>query len=392
MRSDSRFFVEDPERYLVEVESEGESEAIDLNRMAALETTVLFQEVDNPAIRSGLAGEEGLVDGTNYLGREVKTAYGQVEGGFGWVVVAEQEREELGQPSSDLTRDALVVTAIFIVVVTFVAVGWANLFVSPLRSVSAALVRVSDGSTFTAIPRRGAREFRQLAASIDDMVVVLAQRTGAATRAVAHKVETLRVLLPPSAIARINDGSRRLVETSRQATVVALSFPGIDAIVSEESRERRREIINAIVDEADALAELNGLQRVKVGSDRYFAVCGTETPYLDHAQRGISFASQLRAELIRYAADEDLDIGMQAGIDSGSVTVGLIGESRLVYDLWGEAVDNASLLSRAAPDGDILITEATNERSSTAVVPFEVPNLDDDAYRLETPTVHGVTT
>jgi class 3 adenylate cyclase len=392
MRSDSRFFLEAPEAYVAQVEAIGNTEQIDLNRMEALNTTVLFQEVDSPAIRSALAGEDDIVEGTNYLDQDVVTAYQQLPDTLGWVVVAEVGRSELTQPAVDLTNEATVVAAVFIVLITFLAVAWSNVFVGPLRSISAALQRVSGGSPFMSVPRRGTREFRQLAASIDDMVIVLAQRTGEATRAIAHKVEILRVLLPPAAIARINEGSRKLVETSRQATVVAMSFPGINAVALSVSQQRRREIINEIIDEADALAELNGLQRIKVGAERYFAVCGTDTPYLDHAQRSVTFAFQLREEMERYAHDEGLDIGITAGIDSGSVTVGLIGDSRLVYDLWGEAVDNASLLARAGDRGQILIADSTKDRVSVEATPAGVEGVGQDVYSVEPSKVREVST
>jgi class 3 adenylate cyclase len=391
MRSNSRLLLESPASYFSQVEATGGTDEVDLNRMRALETSVLFQEVDSPAIRSALAGEEGVVDGSNYLDQEVVTSYRQLPDAFGWVIVSEEEREEFEQPISDFNREATVLAAVFIVLLTFVAVAWSNWFVTPLRAISAGLERVSDGSPFAAIPRRGAREFRALAASIDDMVVVLARRTGAATRAVAHKVELLRVLLPPAAVARINEGSRNLVETSRQATVAAITFPGMNAISADVSTERRREIINAIIDEADALAELNGLQRVKVGADRYYAVCGTETPYLDHAERALTFCLQLREEMREYAQEEHLELAMKAGVDSGSVTVGLVGDSRLVYDLWGEAVDVASRLVQAADDWDVLIAAATAERTSAGAAPVSVDGLEQDAFRVDLARVPGTT-
>jgi class 3 adenylate cyclase len=76
---------------------------------------------------------------------------------------------------------------------------------------------------------------------------------------------------------------------------------------------------------------------------------------------------------------------MSAGIDSGPVTVGLIGDTRLVYDLWGEAVDSASMLARIAQSGEILMTKATRDRTSIGSVQVDAPGLGElEAYRVTT--------
>ena len=383
MRSISRFYVEDPDEYLSRVEEIGDVDSIDLNRMAALDTTVLFQSVDTEAVRAGLSGEEGVVEGVNYLDEEVVTAYEPLPSEFGWLLVTEVGRAELLQPVSDLNRQAVVITAIFVVLITFLAVSWANWFVSPLRRISAALHRVAEGSSLVSVPQSGAREFRRLAVSIDDMVTMLDRRTAASTRAIANKVETLRALLPPSAVNRINEGSRQLVETSQQASVAAVTISGLAEIAADLTPDRRREIINMFVDEADALADLNGLERVKMTGDGYYAVCGTGSPYLDHTQRTLIFTAQLRDALARYGEENDLAISMNAGVDSGTVTVGLIGDTRLVYDLWGEAVDNATMLSRIAQGGEILMTRAARDRTSISTDQIDAPALGDlEAYRM----------
>ncbi len=54
-------------------------------------------------------------------------------------------------------------------------------------------------------------------------------------------------------------------------------------------------------------------------------------------------------ELIEDLVEADGAISMSAGVDSGPVTVGLTGGSRLVYDAWGSTVRNATDLARLGP-------------------------------------------
>jgi hypothetical protein len=96
--------------------------------------------------------------------------------------------------------------------------------------------------------------------------------------------------------------------------------------------------------------------------DTYFAVCGVETPYLDHAPRSVRFAFEVRAEVRRFAEENDLDLDVSGGVDAGPVTVGLIGNARLIYDLWGETAEHAVAIAGLAGDGEILVTDDVRDR------------------------------
>ena len=56
---------------------------------------------------------------------------------------------------------------------------------------------------------------------------------------------------------------------------------------------------------------------------------------------------------------EASNLGSVIGIHSGSVTVGMAGGSRLVYDVWGRAVSVAHRLARSGSDGQILASSDT---------------------------------
>jgi len=364
MRSDSRSFVESPTEYLDRIEELGNVSEADRNHMVSLGTTILFQEIDSAAVRSALDGESGLVSGTSHLGEEVYSTYSPVVSElFGWALLFEQERAEFDEPFVSFVRDSLVVTVIFVIFITFVAVAWANSFVRPLPIISAALVRIREGDDDVSIPARGAREFRALASALDHMIVELDSRKQAVTAALAAKVEVLQTLLPPVAAERVGRGDRRLVDTVPQATVVVLILKGLDDVFKNHDTESNRDFVHTVVDEIDSLAARNGLERVRLSGDAYYAVCGVGTPHVDHASRTVTFAFQARTAVDRIARANGLHLGVSAGINSGSVTTGLIGGSRLVYDLWGGTVEDAYLVARATGFGDIVVTKSTRDRT-----------------------------
>jgi len=363
MRSDSRAFVEDPSAYLLHVDELGLATAEEQNQMRALGTTVLFQDVDSTAVRAALQGETGFVSDTSYLGEEVYTAYQPLESEeFNWVILAEQGRTEVDAPVSDYVRGNVLLTTVIVVALTFFAVAWASSFVNPLRAISSALQRIQAGSDDTVVPSRGAREFRVLSGHLNAMVENLSSRKQAVADALAKKTSVLVALLPPTVADAVVGGDRRLVETVPHASVVVLVADGLDELFRSRDTDANRKLMHSIVDLADEVAAVNGLERVKVMGDTYHAVCGVDTPYLDHAPRAVRFASDVRAEVRRLARENGLDLDISGGVDTGPVTVGLIGNARLIYDLWGETAEHATVLSGLAAPGEVLVTKDVRDR------------------------------
>ncbi len=231
MRSDSRAFLEDPEAYLARVDEIDAATAVEQNQMAALNTTVLFQDVDSPAVRAALRGESGFVADTSYLGEAVYTAYQSVDSeSFRWAILVQQDRATVDAPVNEYVRGNLLLTTVIVIALTFFAVAWASSFVNPLRAMSSALVRIRDGDEHTTVPSSGAREFRVLASHLRAMVDDLSSRKKAVSEALSKKMSVLLALLPPAVADAVVGGDRQLVETVPHASVVVLTLDGLDEI------------------------------------------------------------------------------------------------------------------------------------------------------------------
>jgi class 3 adenylate cyclase len=384
MRSDSRAFLEDPDAYLTRVDELGAATSQEQAQMETLGTTVLFQEADSKAVRAALDGESGFLRNTSYLGEEVYTAYAPVGSGpFGWVMMVEQSTAEVDEPLLDYIRGTLIITAVFVLALTFLAVAWANSFVNPLRAITAALQRIRDGHLDTEVPSRGAREFRSLSAGLNAMVENLARQKRAVSDAVVQKVAVLRTLLPPAVAEAVDEGDRTLVETVPHSTVAVLVVEGINEIFQSRSVDDNRAFMHTVVDEADEIAAVNGLERIKVVGDTYYAVCGLGQPYIDQVARAARFVQQARDAILQHADDYGLDLDVAAGIHTGSITVGLTGDARLTYDLWGETVDLAYLLARAAERGQVLVTAEARERLPAEFEPLPLTIANRSVWLLD---------
>jgi class 3 adenylate cyclase len=129
--------------------------------------------------------------------------------------------------------------------------------------------------------------------------------------------------------------------------------------VQVDSGDASRGLVDRLHGELDELAERNGIERVKVVGDAYFAACGHDRPYLDHAPRMVAFATDARDAIRELGAGTRGGLDLTVGIHTGPVTVGMTGGTRLVYDVWGETVTEAHAVARRAANGEILVTDTT---------------------------------
>ncbi|MFP3435204.1 adenylate/guanylate cyclase domain-containing protein, partial [Paraburkholderia sp. SIMBA_061] len=75
----------------------------------------------------------------------------------------------------------------------------------------------------------------------------------------------------------------------------------------------------------------------------YLASSGLIVPRVDNVRRSVEFAKNLLGVMVieRFNAQNGSSIGLRAGVDTGTVTSGLVARTSLAYDLWGDAVNLA---------------------------------------------------
>lgn len=378
MRSDSRLFLEDRAAFFDAVESAGTADADEIGSMQFFGTTVLFQPIDYRQVDAAFAGESGVVEGTNYLGREVISTTRLLDiDGLEWSVFAEAETAEIEAPIDQFNRNLLVAIAVFIVVVTFIAVRWADRLLEPLRIISTRLRAIRGGGAdtqLTELPARSAAEFVELSDDIDTMIATLQHRTDAARRRADERRQVMRRLLPASIAERAEAGDRDVVEQIATATVAVVVIGGLGALVTDGDPDRARELLDRFVEEADDLVAERGLDRVQLTGDAYVAACGVSRPHLDHAARAAAFVLEVR-EALR-DLDPDQELFVQAGLAVGPITVGLTGGNRLIHDTWGATIQRATDLARTARAGQILVSDECVAMLASAYR-FESGDRDD---------------
>ena len=380
MRSDSRMFVEEPDEYLTAATDAGTLEPQDVNGVNSAGTTVIFQRMGAATHDAIKQADDEMVESKNYLNRDVFTAVQSVENPFGdWTLVLQIETDEALDTSTNARAASAVAVALFVLVLTFVASMWSETFVRPIRVLSLrlhALVGDASGSgspeELDNEPTRTTREFSNLTDTIDEMLESLADREKAAALLETERRNVVKRFLPGDVALRIESGDRS-IEHVEHATVVSVVVGGIGRLDSGGSQDVIRDRVEELIDSLDQSASRRGLRRVKVVGDAWVAVCGIDTPHVDHIARSVRVA----LDAIEPGFDLDNDgNGRDAavGIATGPVSAGLAGSDHLMYDAWGPTVTEASLLARTAKPGTILVSEAVVNQMPTDIKVTELTN------------------
>ena len=367
MRSDARLFLDDRSAYFEQVELAGTATDEEIRSMRLFDTTTLFQSIEAENAEAAFDGESEVDEVVNYLGQDVLFGGRPVEiAGLDWAVVAEAEVSSIRAPVDEFTRNLLVAIAVFIVVVTFLAVRWSDRLLEPLRIISTRLRAIRDGGEPTRVPEipdGSADQFLELADDIDTMLVTLTERTAGARQRADERRLLLRRLLPAPIAERAEAGDRDVVEQVAEATVAVMVIGGLGSLVTAGSADRARQRLDRFVAEADDLGAERGVDRVQLSGDAYVAACGATRPHLDHAARTADFVLDV-LEMLR-DLDPDGELYVRAGLDVGPITVGLTGGARLIHDTWGATVQVATDLARSAGRGEVLVSEACRARLPT---------------------------
>lgn len=368
MRSTSRAYLESPTDYLGDEGDEGDDGARrlsddDARRIRSTGTTALVESVDRSLLARDL-DERGAVETVNYRGRTAETAYRPVPiDGLDWAVFAEVSPEERDTAIRDYARDMLLAVALFVVVVTFIAVRWADRLMSPVRAIATRLRAVRGGRSTDTIEDDDLRgrpdEYDDLSRSVDQMIERMHERQLAVEARSAERASLLREFLPAAVASRTEQTDGDVLDHVATASVVVLMPDGLGDLIAGRDDAEVRALLADIVDEVDALAVDHGLERIKLSGVNYYAVCGVSRPYLDHAPRSVAFGLEACA-----LVDELSDgaVALRVGVASGPVSVGLTARTALVYDAWGSTVAEAEALSQRSPKGAVAVSASVRDQ------------------------------
>lgn len=357
MRSQSRELVEDPSQYAEAAVGAGLEQGL---ADEAVETgeTLLLQPVDTEAARNGLDGETDTITAHNYLGSNTIAAYAPFRShGLNWAIIAEIDAGEALAPVEDFTKRLALSSAIIVGIVSLISVIIAGLAVRPLRRLRDAARRIAAGEQGVQVEAGESDELADVAAAFNDMSRSLELKATLIDEQRAENDRLLRTLMPEALAKRYKEGARTIVEDHQEVTVLFADIVGFEEYGRGMSSDKALDILNDIFRAFDEAAEQLGIERVRTTRQGYLASCGLSVPRVDHARRSVEFAIEMQRIVDRFGAQKGADLSVRAGLDTGTVTSGLVGRSHVVYDLWGDAVSLAFRLQGGANEAGIFLTQ-----------------------------------
>jgi class 3 adenylate cyclase len=357
MRSTSREVVEHPDDYLTKAVATGTRPDV-ARRIIDSGSTLLLQRIDTEAVDHALNSETGTIIGDNYLGDESLAAYTPVRiDDLDWVIVAEIGTTEAFAPVREFTKNLVISTTALIIFVALLSLVLAQIIVRPLKRLKVAAGRIAAGEQGVQVDAGRSDELADVGTAFNDMSRSLQVKAALLDEQVAENERLLLNLMPQTVAKRYRDGDTNIVEDHKEVTVLYADIVGFDEYSRSLPSGTALEQLNEILRSFDEAADLHGVERVRTTRSGYLASCGLTIPRIDNARRTVDLAVELQRILERFGAQFGASLNLRAGIDTGTVTSGIVGRSHMVYDLWGDAVSLAFQVQGETEEPGILLTQ-----------------------------------
>ncbi len=368
LRSSSRQLLEDPKLYSKHAHSAGLPPA-QVARVLATHSPLLVQPARTQAVARALQGKTGIITAPGYLGGQVISAYAPLAvDGVNWVIVAQIDRGEAFAPSLTFARDLGITVAIIALIVCLISLLFSQRIVTPLRRLRMDALRISAGELGVQVAVGHSDEFVELGNAFNSMSLSL-QTKQALLEAKEEEHEQLLLSLMPEPVAKkFLSGATTIAQDHGEVTVFYADIDGYEEYAATLSTEKGLSQLNDLLHSLDQVAEKHGVERVRTTRDGYLASCGMTIPRVDNARRMVAFALEAQKVLDRFSAQNGAKLTIHAGIDTGAATSGLVGKSRIIYDLWGDTVNLAFRLQGGANVDGIMMTQRVVDKMPDTVV------------------------
>ncbi|MDA8635163.1 adenylate/guanylate cyclase domain-containing protein [Rhodobacteraceae bacterium] len=142
-------------------------------------------------------------------------------------------------------------------------------------------------------------------------------------------------------------------------SVMFTDFVGFTKISQEISATKLISELNDIFSEFDRITENHASERIKTIGDAYMCVSGLEHSAQSPQRNLISIALRMIAFLKNRNQQNELEWHLRLGIASGDSVAGIVGQTKYLFDLFGDAVNTAARMESYSEPQSINIDQTT---------------------------------
>ncbi len=176
------------------------------------------------------------------------------------------------------------------------------------------------------------------------------------------KSEALLSNVLPAAIAeQLKDSDETVAEQYDSVSILFADVVGFTPLAESLAPTELVEMLNTTFTRFDELVTSCRAEKIGTIGDSYMVVAGAPQRYPDHAAILATLALEMMRVVESAASTNQPNFAFRIGINTGPVVAGVIGTTRLHYDVWGDAVNTASRMESHSLPGKIQISRSTHE-------------------------------
>jgi adenylate cyclase len=169
-------------------------------------------------------------------------------------------------------------------------------------------------------------------------------------------------VLPKRIALRLRKKGTTIADQIENATIIFIDIVGFTRLTENSPPAKTVEMLNNLFYQLDQLAQTYGIEKIKTIGDCYMAASGLEAEEPDQYINMARFALKAGTLIHETNSPQGEKLRFRAGIDCGPVVAGVIGESKFIYDVWGDAVNTASRMESSGVEGEVQITDRFREK------------------------------
>ncbi|MBU8893002.1 MAG: HD domain-containing protein [Bacteroidales bacterium] len=173
----------------------------------------------------------------------------------------------------------------------------------------------------------------------------------------------LERVLPKTTAKELKAGKKAGPYHYNMVTVLFSDIQGFTKISEQMDSELLIDELDKFFLQFDTVAEKYNIEKIKTIGDAYMCAGGIPVKNRTNPVEVIVAAIEMQnfmKELKRQTKDDAKHIwDLRIGIDTGPVVAGVLGRSKISYDIWGGTVNTASRMEASGEPGKVNITENT---------------------------------
>ena len=181
-----------------------------------------------------------------------------------------------------------------------------------------------------------------------------------------EKVKSERLLsnlLPKGTASELMNDGRSAARDFNMVSVMFTDFVGFSTIAETMSAKNIVSVLDHHFKKFDEIIDKHDLEKIKTIGDAYMCAGGVpirdKTNPINTILAALEIQHYMGIEKQKSIELQETPWILRIGINTGPVSAGVIGSTRLAYDVWGRTVNRAERMERMCTPESIAITEAT---------------------------------